>query len=312
MSAPELLVVIDPVARRADGESVRIARDVLAGGASARIALPESPEDFARTLARGGGRRVVVIGDDAALLRAVRVLHGEGGAEGGAPESAPLSAAPLSAAPLSMVPVGAPGAVALARSLGLPTGAVRAARAALDGVAHRLDLLVDEEGGVVLSGLQLPVRAGTPVAPVVRDRGRARFRGAGGARWWPLLRPTAGGGPVAPGAPAAHRVRVEADGVLLSDPEQPVEQVTVRTVGGSAEVTVRPAGSAGGGAEGGTSPVRAKASSVTVTAVGPGAGPNETSGFRYRADSVVRGPVLSRTWTVRAEAWALVLPSGGG
>jgi hypothetical protein len=30
--------------------------------------------------------------------------------------------------------------------------------------------------------------------------------------------------------------------------------------------------------------------------------------FRYRADAVVSGPVLTRTWTVREGAWGLVLP----
>lgn len=72
MSAPEpaengaqqLLVVIDPVARRTDGESVRIAKDVLSAGATAKICLPDGPAEFARVLARRGARRPVVIGDD--------------------------------------------------------------------------------------------------------------------------------------------------------------------------------------------------------------------------------------------------------
>ncbi|NEC47052.1 diacylglycerol kinase, partial [Actinospica acidiphila] len=59
----QLLVVIDPVARRADGESVRIARDVLrAGAAGAKVCLPDGPEEFARALARRGSRRPVVVG----------------------------------------------------------------------------------------------------------------------------------------------------------------------------------------------------------------------------------------------------------
>lgn len=39
----QLLVVIDPVARRTDGESVRIAKDVLSAGAHAKICLPDTP-----------------------------------------------------------------------------------------------------------------------------------------------------------------------------------------------------------------------------------------------------------------------------
>ncbi len=48
-----LLVLVDPVARRLDGESVRIAKDVLSAGAVAKICLPDSAEEFARALAAG-------------------------------------------------------------------------------------------------------------------------------------------------------------------------------------------------------------------------------------------------------------------
>ncbi len=86
MSAPDqLLVVIDPVARRCDGESVRIAKDVLCGGAAAKVCLPATREEFARALARRGGRRPVVVGDDRALVHAVRLLHRDGEAGRGAP-----------------------------------------------------------------------------------------------------------------------------------------------------------------------------------------------------------------------------------
>ncbi len=50
----QLLVIVDPVARRSDGESVRIAKDVLSAGAEAKICLPDGPEEFSRALARRG------------------------------------------------------------------------------------------------------------------------------------------------------------------------------------------------------------------------------------------------------------------
>ncbi len=136
-----LLVVIDPVARRTDGESVRIAKDVLCAGAGAKICLPEGPEEFARALARRGQRRPVVIGDDRALLRVVGLLHRE---------------RELAGVPVSMVPVGAPAAVALSRSLGVPQDTVAAARTVLDGVERAMDLLTDDSGGIVLGGLRIP------------------------------------------------------------------------------------------------------------------------------------------------------------
>ncbi|MEU3186584.1 diacylglycerol kinase [Streptomyces sp. NPDC006923] len=272
MSAPEpaydgaqqLLVVIDPVARRSDGESVRIAKDVLSAGASVKICLPDGPEEFARALARRGGRRPVVIGDDRALLRVVALLHRE---------------RELASGSLSLVPVGA--SVELARSLGVPTGAVAAARAVLDGAVRRLDLLVDDSDGVVLGDLRIPAlpgRGALPAVPSVWDTCRSLVR--------TLVRP-------APGAPAArsHRLRVEADGVLLRDLNEPVEGVTVRSRGGRAEVVIRTHAAA--------EPLRASALSVTVSG----------ADFRYRADARVTGPVRTRTWTLRPGAWGLTLPA---
>lgn len=150
MSAPDsteqaLLVVIDPVARRVDGESVRIAKDVLCGGAVAKICLPEGPEDVERALARRGRRRPVVIGDDRALLHAVKVLHRR---------------RELPETPVALVPIGALPAVSLARTLGVPLGSVAAARAVLDGTERRLDALVDDGDGVVLGGLWIPGTGG--------------------------------------------------------------------------------------------------------------------------------------------------------
>ncbi|MEV0274775.1 hypothetical protein AB0I22_00090 [Streptomyces sp. NPDC050610] len=138
-------MVIDPVARRVDGESVRIAKDVLCAGATTKICLPEGPEEVERALARRGRRRIVVIGDDLALLRVVGLLHRQ---------------RDLPGASLAVVPVGPSAAVSLVRALGVPTGAVAAARAVLDGSERRLDLLVDDSGGVVLGGLRIPSGGG--------------------------------------------------------------------------------------------------------------------------------------------------------
>ncbi|QIQ03558.1 diacylglycerol kinase [Streptomyces liangshanensis] len=338
--AQQLLVVIDPVARRTDGESVRIAKDVLSAGAAVKICLPEGPEEFARALARRGGRRPVVIGDDRALLRTVALLHRE---------------RELSSGALSLVPVGA--SVELARALGVPTGAVAAARAVLDGVVRRLDLLVDESDGVVLGDLHIPGVGGggsgwsgssgsgsgssgsgsgssgsSGSSGDGSDGGRQRNghgNGAGsesgsGSGSGPGNRPGSGpgngsgNGPgsaggahgaaamwntcrslvrtlVRPpsGAYPAHtyRLRVEADGVLLSDLDEPVEGILVRSRGGRAEVVIRTRASA--------EPVRASALSVTVSG----------ADFRYRADARVTGPVRTRTWTLRAGAWGLTLPT---
>lgn len=266
----QLLVIIDPLARRFDGESVRIAKDVLSAGSHAKICLPDSPDEFARALSRRGGRRPVVVGDDHALLRAVAQLHRE---------------RELAESALSLIPVGAPHALELAHALGVPRGAVAAARAALEGAARRLDLLVDDSDGVVLGDLRIPALSPAPghEAPhtgvtAVWDTCRSLMAA--------LVRPAPPSSP-----PRAHRLRVEADGVLLNDLDRPVEGVSVTTQGdgGLADVVIHTT-------SGETVTVEAKA--VTVS------GPD----FRYRADIQVAGPVRTRTWTVRAGAWGLILP----
>lgn len=160
----QLLVVIDPIALRTDGESVRIAKDVLSAGAATKVCLPEDPDEFARALAKRGSRRPVVVGDDGALLRTVALLHRQ---------------RQLAECVLSVVPVG--GALSLAGSLGVPTGAVAAARAVLDGAERRLDLLVDDSDGVVLGGLRIPRYGSPPHRPMRRGRLLGGRRGCGRA-----------------------------------------------------------------------------------------------------------------------------------
>ncbi|WP_329038782.1 diacylglycerol kinase [Streptomyces sp. NBC_00178] len=265
----QLLVLIDPLARRYDGESVRIAKDVLSAGAHAKICLPDSPDEFARALSRRGARRPVVVGDDHALLRAVSQLHRERELSDGA---------------LSLVPVGAAHTLELAHALGVPRGAVAAARAVLDGAVRRLDLLVDDSDGVVLGDLRIPAVSPAPDAPhTMWDTCRTLMAS--------LVRPA----PPSPATPpGAHRLRVEADGVLLNDLDRPVDGVSVTTQGDGGVAGVVIHTTAG-------DTVTAEAKAVTV------AGPD----FRYRADIQTAGPVRTRTWTVRAGAWGLVLPANG-
>ncbi|GLW49123.1 diacylglycerol kinase [Streptomyces sp. NBRC 14336] len=267
-TSEQLLVVIDPVARHTDGESVRIAKDVLSAGAATKVCLPEGPEEFARALTRRGSRRPVVVGDDRALVRAVSLLHRR---------------RELSGCALSVVPVGA--ALTLAGALGVPTGTVAAARAVLDGVERRVDVLVDDSDGVVLGALRIPA-----LPPAVRPEPAE-------ARPWlrtyqSLFRTLAPARP-APTAmgPAPTRLRVEVDGTTLIDLDQQVENVSVTPNGcGTASVEVRPAAD--------EAPLLARGRRITVS------GPD----FRYRADAQEAGPVRRRTWTVWEGALGLVLP----
>ncbi|MFJ4687158.1 diacylglycerol kinase family protein [Streptomyces sp. NPDC088789] len=325
-TSEQLLVVIDPAARQTDGESVRIAKDVLSAGAATKVCLPDGPEEFARALARRGSRRPVVIGDDRALLRAVALLHRR---------------RELTDCVLSVVPVGS--ALTLASALGVPTTAVTAARAVLLGAPRRVDLLVDDSDGVVLGALTIPplsgaaVLSGTAVPPGAGRPGTpgtgagttgagtgTGTTGTGTDRGMPGKGGTgAGAGDCAPaparalwlrscrslvrtlvparparlmgtGATAPTRLRVEADGTTLIDLDQPVSEVSITPDGtGAARIVIRPVSV---GAE--ASPLRAVARRVTVTG----------ADFHYGADAETSGPVRRRTWTVRGGALGLTLP----
>ena len=217
-----------------------------------------------------------------------------------------------------MVPVGAGGAsggaLSLARALGVPTGAVAAARAVLDGAERRLDLLVDDSDGVVLGALRIP-----PLGGAGGTGGAGGVSGAGGAgsaedsgtdahhhhhlHWLrtcqSLVRTLAARparvGP-APSAAGPTRLRVEVDGKTLVDLDQPLETLSVTPVGagGCARVEARRASV---GAE--VAPLEATGRMITVAG----------SDFRYRADALVGGPVRTRTWMVREGAWGLILPA---
>ncbi|MFE9564203.1 diacylglycerol kinase [Streptomyces sp. NPDC006487] len=314
-----LLVLVDPVARRLDGESVRIAKDVLSAGAAAKICLPDSQEEFARALARRGHRQPVIVGDDRALVRAVGLLHRERALSEGA---------------VSLIPVGPAGSLVLALQLGVPLSAVSAARAVLDGAVGMRDLLVDDSDGVVLGGIGIPpppagAAAGSrpgsggvprPAGPSVWNAYRSLVR--------TFARPPAGASS-AGGSGGGHRLRVEADGVVLADVDRMVEGVTVsaREGDGLADVLVRmgavTAVGLGSGSGSGAGP-GAGSDSGAGSDAGPGSGSGSGSGrvvrvrasavtvsgedFRYRSDVGITGPVRRRTWTLHPGAWGLTLP----
>lgn len=268
-----LLLLLDPAARQTDGESVRIAKDVLCGGADVKVAYPESPSELDRMLSHRGRRRPVVIGSDLALQRVLQALHRQ---------------RELGADPVGMVPVGRAEELATARALGVPGEPVRAARAVLSGAPRTFDLLVDDGGGVALGGVRITGGARRQVG-----------RTGGWRSLWAKLAAAEQANALTPEtADHSPRVRVEADGRLLADVHRPVRlvQLTLQGAGrtdlagaGVLEVVVSAPGAL----------VRARAASVSVVG----------RGFGYEADGHAVGPVRARTWTVHPGAWGLLLPA---
>ncbi|MFI6849067.1 acylglycerol kinase family protein [Kitasatospora sp. NBC_00085] len=283
-----LLLLLDPAARQTDGESVRIAKDVLCGGADVKVAYPESPSELDRVLSHRGRRRPVVIGSDLALQRVLQALYRQ---------------RELGADPVGMVPVGRANELVAARALGVPGEPVPAARAVLSGVPRKLDLLVDDGGGVALGGVRI---SGSGARRVVGRTGgwRSLWAKLAAAEQGTSLTSEAGatgatgvaGGAGGTGrAEHSSRLRIEADGKLLADVHRPVRVVQVTLPAGDAvgagvmEIVVRAPGAL----------VRARAASVSVVG----------RGFGYEADGHPVGPVRARTWTVHPGAWGLLLPA---
>ncbi|WP_354641726.1 diacylglycerol kinase [Kitasatospora camelliae] len=200
-----LLVLLDPVARQADGESVRIAKDVLCGGADVKVVMPESPSELDRVLSHRGRRRPVVIGSDPAVQRALQALHRQ---------------RELGTDPIGVIPVGRPPATAAARTLGVPAEPVAAARAVLGGSPRKQDLLIDDGGGVVLSE--------------VRFTGGRWGRTDGWRSLWAKF-----AAPEQGKLPAAEEVRIEADGRLLADLHQHVSRLRISVADGCMEIVLR-------------------------------------------------------------------------
>ena len=253
-----VLVLVSPAALALDGESVRVARDVLGAALPVKTVVPESLSDLDRLLARRGRRRPVVIGDDRYLQQVVQLLHQQ---------------ATLDAAPVGVIPVGRGPRVALARALGAEVRPVQAARAVVRGADRRLDLLVDDGGGVVLGAVRIPAQ-------------RSPRANRAPSTWWTgLTGRVARALATRPTAVEGEPLRVEADGHVLADSTHPMRALALSSHDGSAELRIDAA-------------VPIQAHRVTVGG----------SLFTYEADDTLSAPVRERTWTVEPSAWSLRVP----
>ncbi|WP_161500716.1 diacylglycerol kinase family protein [Embleya scabrispora] len=307
-----LLVITDPAARSADGESVRVALDVLRACAPSKIVIPTDPADLQRALARRGRRRVVVIGGDAGVHAVARLLDRAG---------------ELGETPLGIVPIDTGSGHGLARALGLPAEPAKAARVALGENERSFDLMSDDLGGLALRSVRIGhgVRAG-------RAGAVAGMSGRGWRGLWDQAARTVSSTVGAAVGPSGHRLRIEADGRVVADTDRPVLSVHLGCDGSTTpgpmmtEVTVNGYNGRNGthGANGSNG-----AGTATVMITGhPGAsrfGPHPALGapvqlraheitvrgrdFTYAADGMPTGPVHLRTWTVRPTGWRLFVPA---
>ncbi|WP_406314151.1 diacylglycerol kinase family protein [Streptosporangium sp. NBC_01639] len=204
----ELLAIYNEGAGGADDAARTAAMETLRGSADV-IEAPAGQKDLDEMLDAHPGRDVVVLGGDGSLHVVVSALHRRG---------------ELGTRTVGLVPLGTGND--FARGLGIPLDPEVAARIVLAGRPQPLDLLVDDEGEVVVNAVHLGIgaeasRRATPLKPAL---GRLAY-GVGG-----LL-----AGVWSPG----WRLSVTVDGRSLAD-GRPVLMVGVGngvTIGGGTPLT---------------------------------------------------------------------------
>lgn len=293
--ATRLLLITNSDAGTADQEAVDAALAVLREGADVEVRGTSSPEELADVLAAAGDRTIVVAGGDGSMHAVVQALHTRNELDGRT---------------LALIPLGTGND--FARTLDLPLDPAEAARVVLTGTPRPTDLVVDEEGQVTVNSVHL---------------GAGAEAGKRGARWKERLGRV--GYPI--GAlqtalnPPSLRVRVEVDGEVVVDVDQPLLMVAVgngASVGGGTELTPD------------AEPHDGEVDVLVATPTGPLArlgylvrlpfARHEEHGdvrilrgrtvrvsgtpFDCNSDGEIDGPVRSRTWRVLPAAYAMVVP----
>jgi diacylglycerol kinase family enzyme len=150
VSAPSgFLVVANGNAGSAERAEVDTALGILAEAAPVRLRPTASPDDVDAVLDGVDDRTVVVAGGDGSLHLVVARLRARGQA----------------AAPVGLVPLGTGND--FARGAGVPLDPADAARRIVDGRPRPIDVLVDDDGGIVVNA----VHAGVGAAAADRAEG---------------------------------------------------------------------------------------------------------------------------------------------
>jgi diacylglycerol kinase (ATP) len=214
------LVITNEGAGTADQESLELAVAVLSEHSSVEVVATSNPGELDGVLHRAGHRRIVVAGGDGSLHAVVSQLHRRHD---------------LADSVLGLIPLGTGND--FARCMDIPLDPEEAAAVLLDGEVRPVDLLVDELGGIVVNNVH--VGAG---AQASRRGSRWKERlgsvGVGKANLGKLGYPI--GAALAAFHPPEIRVRVEVDGEVIVDLDEPVLMVAVgngTSVGGGTELT---------------------------------------------------------------------------
>jgi diacylglycerol kinase (ATP) len=300
-----LLVITNKDAGTADEEALDRALASIFDRASVEVVATSNPGELDGVLHRAGSRRIVVAGGDGSLHAVVAALHRRHD---------------LSGAVLGLLPLGTGND--FARAMDIPLDSEEAAGVLVDGEVRTVDLIVDELGGVVVNNVH--VGAGAQAS-----RRGARWKERLGRIGYGKLNLGRLGYPIgallAAARPPYLRLRVEVDGEVIVDVDQPVLMVAIgngSSVGGGAELTPH------------ADAEDSQADVMISRSVGPlarfgyaahiarGSHPERDdviylrgsrvsiSGdeFYCAADGEISGPERTRTWHVEPAAFSMVLP----
>jgi len=140
--AQPIVAICNPAAGGVGNGAFTAALDVLRSGAEVAVVTLDHPSQLGEVMSRYGGHKPVVIGGDGSLHTVIQFLYHR---------------RLLDTVTLGLIPMGTGND--FARGVGIPLDPVRAAEVVLRGQERRLDLLVDDTGGVVVNALHLGVGA---------------------------------------------------------------------------------------------------------------------------------------------------------
>jgi diacylglycerol kinase (ATP) len=300
-----MLVITNAEAGTSDQETLDRALAILREESSVEVAATSNPGELDGVLHRAGSRRIVVAGGDGSLHAVVAALH---------------KRHELADRTLALLPLGTGND--FARGTGIPLDIEDAARLVLRGEPRPVDLIVDETGSVVVNNVHVGTGA---QASRKAHKWKTRLGSVGvgkvniGKLGYPI------GALLAAFHPPVWRLRVEVDGVVVNDVDQPLLMVAVgngSNVGGGTEVTPD------------ADPESGRLDVMVSRAIGPAAkfayvaklrkGEHQErddvvtvrgstvsvtgEAFWVSADGEIYGPERSRTWRIERAAYRMVLP----
>jgi diacylglycerol kinase (ATP) len=300
-----LLVIMNSDAGTAAEESLKPGLEILRERASVELAHTANPGELDGVLHRAGSRRIVVAGGDGSLHAVVAALHRRHD---------------LQDAVLGLLPMGTGND--FARAMGIPLDVEEAARLVLEGEVRPVDVMVDDTGQVVVNNVH--VGAGAQASRRGhRWKKRLGSIGVGGLNLGRIGYPL--GALQAAFLPPSLHLRVEVDGEVVNDVDEPVLMVAVgngSSVGGGAEITpdadaedgrldIMVSRSIGPLAKVAYAVQVARASHLERDDVLSVRGRTVTiSGeeFYCSADGELSGPERRRTWRLEPAAYRMALP----